>query len=163
MSLMTAVLRVLDDDRATLSTWSRSTAIRAGLVTRARVVLAALLLMRPQVAVGIRAAAVALGRAPSSVSEGMSRLRYAGLVEQGNRLVVPDLFQAFARRRHPESVDVAALPAPRQDRVDWMSRAKAEWPLVHPLWVALDLARDPGRGAEALAAWDPPGRWQRVW
>ena len=40
MSFMTAVLQVPDDDRATLEMWSRSTAIRAGLVTRARIVLA---------------------------------------------------------------------------------------------------------------------------
>jgi len=40
MSLMTAVLQLPDDDRATLEMWSRSTAIRAGLVTRARIVLA---------------------------------------------------------------------------------------------------------------------------
>jgi transposase len=41
MSLMTVALQVSDDDRATLESWSRSTAIRAGLVTRARIVLAA--------------------------------------------------------------------------------------------------------------------------
>ena len=39
MSLMTHSLQVSDDDRATLTAWSRFTAIRAGLVTRARVVL----------------------------------------------------------------------------------------------------------------------------
>ena len=40
MSLMTHSLQVSDDDRATLTAWSRSTAIRAGLVTRSRIVLA---------------------------------------------------------------------------------------------------------------------------
>jgi hypothetical protein len=40
MSLMTHSFPVSDEDRATLTTWSRSTAIRAGLVTRARIVLA---------------------------------------------------------------------------------------------------------------------------
>ena len=40
MSLMTHSLQVSDEDRATLRAWSRSTAIRAGLVTRARIVLA---------------------------------------------------------------------------------------------------------------------------
>ena len=40
MSLMTHSLQVSDDDRATLTAWSRFTAIRAGLVTRARIVLA---------------------------------------------------------------------------------------------------------------------------
>ena len=41
MPLMTQVLQLDEDDRATLEAWSRSTAIRAGLVTRARIVLAA--------------------------------------------------------------------------------------------------------------------------
>ncbi len=42
MSLMTHSLQVSDEDRATLTAWSRSTAMRAGLVTRARIVLASL-------------------------------------------------------------------------------------------------------------------------
>jgi hypothetical protein len=39
----------------------------------------------------------------------------------------------------------------------------AYWPLAQPLFVALDLAADPGRGHEALASWDPPEPWARVW
>lgn len=38
-----------------------------------------------------------------------------------------------------------------------------EWPLAHPLFVALDLAQDPGRGREILDAWTPPEPWRRVW
>jgi hypothetical protein len=38
-----------------------------------------------------------------------------------------------------------------------------EWPLAHPLFVALDLAQDTGRGREVLADWTPPERWARVW
>lgn len=45
MAAMTVAVRVRvpvqEDDRATLGMWSRSTAIRAGFVTRARIVLAA--------------------------------------------------------------------------------------------------------------------------
>lgn len=37
------------------------------------------------------------------------------------------------------------------------------WPLVRPLFVALDLAQDPGRGKEILQAWSPPEPWSRVW
>ena len=38
------------------------------------------------------------------------------------------------------------------------------WPLARPLFVALDLARDPGRGREILDAWSPPpGKGHRVW
>jgi hypothetical protein len=39
----------------------------------------------------------------------------------------------------------------------------ARWPLAHPLFVALDLAADPGRGSEILEGWSPPEPWQRVW
>ncbi len=37
------------------------------------------------------------------------------------------------------------------------------WPLAHPVFVALDLARDVGRGREVLDSWTPPERWTRVW
>jgi hypothetical protein len=36
------------------------------------------------------------------------------------------------------------------------------WPLAHPLFVALDLARDQGRGREILEQWHPEGV-ARVW
>jgi hypothetical protein len=35
-------------------------------------------------------------------------------------------------------------------------------PVAHPLFVALDLASDPGRGSEALRGWKPVG-WARAW
>ncbi|BBZ51796.1 hypothetical protein MHEI_35130 [Mycobacterium heidelbergense] len=41
--------------------------------------------------------------------------------------------------------------------------AESKWPLAQPLFVALDLAQDPGRGREILAEWTPPERWTRVW
>ena len=41
MALLTSCVQIPDEDRATLQSWSRSTSIRAGLVTRARIVLAA--------------------------------------------------------------------------------------------------------------------------
>ncbi len=216
------------------------------LAGRVGLELAVLLLMRPEAALGIRASAAELGRAPSSVSEEMSRLRDAGLVDQDHHPVVPDLFHALAGRWRPDSVDVGALPAPQEDPLDQALRIAADdpedqpgwalggslaavaygaplhvsgayppdlyvpdkvtlrraiqllgtarshedragtlrlapvsavcggrvdgkpyghsvWPLVHPLFVALDLAQDPGRGAEALASWDPPEGWRRVW
>jgi hypothetical protein len=39
----------------------------------------------------------------------------------------------------------------------------AEWPVVHPLFVALDLALDPSRGREILDGWTPPEPFNRVW
>ncbi|MCU1621848.1 MAG: transposase [Frankiales bacterium] len=41
MALLTAGVHIPDEDLATLQSWSRSTSIRAGLVTRAKIVLAA--------------------------------------------------------------------------------------------------------------------------
>ncbi|WP_217696687.1 transcriptional regulator [Mycobacterium sp. GA-1841] len=41
--------------------------------------------------------------------------------------------------------------------------SQSAWPLAHPLFVALDLAQDPGRGLEILSDWTPPARWIRVW
>ncbi len=41
MALLTAGVQIPEADRATLQSWSRSTSIKAGLVTRARIVLAA--------------------------------------------------------------------------------------------------------------------------
>ncbi len=231
--------RVTPSDGATESS-------KEPLAGRVGLELATLLLMRPDAALGIRASAAELGRAPSSVSEEMSRLRDAGFVGQDHRPVVPGLFNALAGRWQPDSVDVALLPAPHEDlldqalriaaddsedrpgwalggslaavaygaplhvsgayppdlyvpdtvtlrratqligtarshedragtlrlapvsavfsgRVDGKPHGDSAWPLVHPLFVALDLAQDPGRGAEALASWDPLGGWQRVW
>jgi hypothetical protein len=41
--------------------------------------------------------------------------------------------------------------------------SQSTWPLAHPLFVALDLAQDPGRGREILSEWTPPEKWIRVW
>ena len=237
---------VFIDARVTPSARGATESSKESLAGRVGLELATLLLMRPDAALGIRASAAELGRAPSSVSEEMSRLRGAGLVDQDRRPVVPDLFNALAGRWRPDSVDVAALPAPHEDlldqalriaaadpedqpgwalggslaavaygaplhvsgayppdlyvpdtvtlrramqllgtarshedragtlrlapvsavcrgRVDGKPYGNSVWPLAHPLFVALDLAADPGRGAEVLASWDPPESWHRVW
>jgi len=60
------------------------------------------------------------------------------------------------------SVRVAPVPAVVQRRVD-LDTNPVEWPLAHPLFVALDLAQDVGRGREILEAWTPDARWTRVW
>lgn len=60
------------------------------------------------------------------------------------------------------TVRVAPVPAAVQRRVASDSRP-VEWPLAHPLFVALDLAADVGRGREILDAWTPEDRWTRVW
>jgi hypothetical protein len=63
------------------------------------------------------------------------------------------------------TVRVAPVPMVCEQRVDplMLAAGKGGWPLAHPLFVALDLARDPGRGREILDAWTPPKPWKRVW
>jgi DNA-binding transcriptional ArsR family regulator len=60
------------------------------------------------------------------------------------------------------AVRIAPVPAVCSQRVD-VETGPFEWPLAHPLFVALDLAKDAGRGREILDAWTPPERWTRVW
>ena len=60
------------------------------------------------------------------------------------------------------TVRVAPVPAVVRQRVD-LRGSGADWPLAHPLFVALDLAQDQGRGREILDAWTPEEPWTRVW
>jgi DNA-binding transcriptional ArsR family regulator len=60
------------------------------------------------------------------------------------------------------AVQVAPVPAACSHRVD-LAANPFKWPLAHPVFVALDLAQDAGRGREILGAWTPPYRWARVW
>lgn len=57
-------------------------------------------------------------------------------------------------------VRVAPVPAVCNQRVCLPAQ---DWPIAAPLFVALDLARDPARGREVLENWTPPGPWHRVW
>lgn len=61
------------------------------------------------------------------------------------------------------TVRVAPVPEVCQRRVDAAAWSVEAWPLAPPLFVALDLAQDAGRGREILNDWDPPERWTRVW
>ncbi|HEX6405130.1 MAG TPA: hypothetical protein VF003_18545 [Pseudonocardiaceae bacterium] len=60
------------------------------------------------------------------------------------------------------AIRVAPVPVACSHRVD-LAGNPFEWPLAHPVFVALDLAQDVGRGREILGAWTPPQRWARVW
>lgn len=60
------------------------------------------------------------------------------------------------------AVRAAPVPAVVQSRVAAATDV-THWPLAHPVFVALDLAQDVGRGREILDAWTPDGRWTRVW
>ncbi|MGH3586741.1 MAG: hypothetical protein ACRDQ0_10500, partial [Pseudonocardia sp.] len=225
---------------------SAPVAERSGIVGDVGVELAALLLLDPGEPVGVRAAAAALSRAPSSISEAFRALNAAELVDVKRRPVVPELFWELASRWNPVSRDVASLPdlgrSPENDalrlsvdevgtttgwaltdtvaaavfgapvgmradhprdfyvpdqrtlrravqvlgpaiapssrlgrvrlaptpmvcarRIDATAWANERWPLANPLFVALDLAQDPGRGREILDGWTPMRPWHRVW
>ena len=60
------------------------------------------------------------------------------------------------------AVRVAPVPAVVQSRVSPIA-GFIDWPLAHPVFVALDLAQDMGRGREILNGWTPRDRWIRVW
>ncbi|OHV43678.1 transcriptional regulator [Pseudofrankia sp. BMG5.36] len=60
------------------------------------------------------------------------------------------------------AVRVAPVAAACARRVELLPD-RWRWPLAHPLFVALDLAQDEGRGREILDAWLPDPRWARVW
>ena len=212
---------------------------------------ACLLLLTPDRKSAIRRMATELGRAPSSVSDVVSRLRAAGMIDDQNLPVVAELFPAVSAHWQSTHVDVSSLPTPGKGAVnkalrlgidpsasergwaltdttaaaaygaaisvrsnypldfyvpdevtlrravqllgpaaDHAHRAAtirlapvslvcdrridatkitspltrvAHWPLAQPLFVALDLAQDPGRGHEILDAWTPPEPWHRVW
>jgi hypothetical protein len=54
-------------------------------------------------------------------------------------------------------------PVPQVCSIRNRLKADQRWPLAHPLFVALDLAKDPGRGQEILNGWDPEKWGTRVW
>ena len=72
------------------------------------------------------------------------------------------LGSASSRLQARCAVRVAPVPAACSHRVD-LATNPFEWPLAHPVFVALDLAQDAGRGREVLSVWTPPDRWARVW
>lgn len=59
------------------------------------------------------------------------------------------------------SIRVVPVPAAVRHRVD-LDTNSLHWPLAHPVFVALDLAHDIGRGREILDSWTPEG-CIRVW
>jgi DNA-binding transcriptional ArsR family regulator len=69
---------------------------------------------------------------------------------------------ASSRSQARCAVRVAPVRAVCSQRIDVLINP-FEWPLAHPVFVALDLAQDAGRGREILGAWTPPERWARVW
>jgi len=69
---------------------------------------------------------------------------------------------ASSRSQARCAIRATPVPAACSHRVD-LAGNPFEWPLAHPVFVALDLAQDAGRGREILGAWTPSERWMRVW
>ena len=218
----------------------------APLAGRVGVEVAALLLLNPDEPAAVRHIAGLLSRAPSSVSQVLSSMQAAALLDEQRKPTVPELFWELAARWQPSHADVQGVPSPgggavndalrlgfenveattgwvltdtmaaatygapvgvRSDhpldfyvpdeailrravhllgaardhdsraatvrvapvpmicsrRVDGTGWADQVWPLAQPLFVALDLAQDPGRGREVLDGWTPGDRGRRVW
>jgi len=70
------------------------------------------LLESPDVPVGVNELARKIGRSPSRVSEILAALRREGLVESGNRPMVPEMFWDVADRWRPRWIPLAAEPKP---------------------------------------------------
>lgn len=79
------------------------------------------------------------------------------------RRAVQVLGLAVSSTSHAGRVRIAPVPLVCDRRVDATGWASEEWPLASPLFVALDLAQDPGRGREILDGWTPRGPWRRAW
>ena len=218
----------------------------APLARRVGVEVAAHLLLNPDEPAAVRHIAGLLSRAPSSVSQVLSSMQAAALLDEQRKPTVPELFWELPARWQPSHADVQGVPSPgggavndalrlgfenveattgwvltdtmaaatygapvgvRSDhpldfyvpdeatlrravhllgaardhdsraatvrvapvpmicsrRVDATGWADQVWPLAQPLFVALDLAQDPGRGREVLDGWTPVDRGRRVW
>ena len=106
------------------------------------------------------AAAAALG-APLAVSTGQLLDFYVPDQATARRATTL-LGAALSRAQARCAIRVAPVRAACSHRLD-LAGNPFEWPLAHPVFVALDLAQDTGRGREVLADWTPPERWTRVW
>lgn len=85
-------------------------------------------------------------------------------VERRPWLWVPTQVELRRARRAFESAPwderaatIAVPPTPLVTMRRGAPMSDVEWPLPHPVFAALDLARDPGRGREILDQWMPEG------
>jgi hypothetical protein len=106
-------------------------------------------------------AAAALG-APLGVASGTPPQLYLP-TKQAQRLAISILGEASATATPAARLAVAPIEAACEQRIDAASWQDEHWLLARPLFVALDLAQDPGRGVEVLRDWSPSVGGDRVW
>jgi DNA-binding transcriptional ArsR family regulator len=75
---------------------------------------------------------------------------------------LPAASSAAERRCTIAVAPTALVVRPRFDAVS-LSTSWLHWPVVHPLFVALDLALDRARGTEILQDWNVPRPFRKVW
>lgn len=82
--------------------------------------------------------------------------------QRPSRKTVQLLGPAASAAERAGRVRVVPVTAACSRRVEASRWTDAQWPLAQPLFVALDLVQDPGRGREILYRWTPPEPWRRV-
>lgn len=84
----------------------------APLAGRVGIEVAAAVLLRCTEPARVRRIASELGRAPSSVSQTLTSMRAAGLLDEARRPVIPELFWQLAERWTAPAHDIQTLPSP---------------------------------------------------
>jgi hypothetical protein len=82
---------------------------------------------------------------------------------QAHRLACSILGETRESLASAARLAVAPVVAVCEDRVDVAGWRDEHWFIARPLFVALDLAQDPNRGAEILQGWSPQVGGVRVW
>lgn len=102
--------------------------------------------------------------APIGLASGAAPALYVPS-RQAHRLACSILGETHESAAPAARLAVAPVAAVCEERVDVSAVRDEHWLLARPLFVALDLAQDPGRGAEILRGWDPDPNLggARVW
>jgi len=117
----------------------------------------------PGWALGGDVAAAQMG-APIGLASGAAPSLYLPS-RQAHRLARSILGETHESSAPAARLAVAPVAAVCEERVEVSAKRDEHWLVARPLFVALDLAQDPGRGAEILQDWDPDPKLggARVW
>lgn len=106
-------------------------------------------------------AAAALG-APLGVPSDAPPQLYVP-TRQAHRLAISILEESSSSASPKARLAVAPVRAACEQRIDTAGRHNEPWLLARTLFIALDLAQDPGRGTDILREWHPSIGGDRVW